>query len=71
MKKKMSRVKGKIKWYNEKKGYGFISGDDGSDYFVHFTQLPKGLFNLDEGQEVNFEPYDTDRGKQAKFLELD
>lgn len=47
--------KGKIKWYNETKGYGFIEKEDGSDIFVHRSGLENTISNLDPGQEVSFE----------------
>ncbi len=48
---------GKVKWFNENKGYGFIAPDDGEkDVFVHYTALEKaGIKNLAEGQKVSFE----------------
>lgn len=58
-------MEGTVKWFNRKKGYGFVAGDDGSEYFVHFTALPKGLF-LNENDRVSFEAADTEKGKQAK-----
>ena len=57
-------MEGKIKWYKKDKGYGFITADDDKDYFVHYTQLPEGVDNIDE-KEVTFETKDTDRGLQA------
>lgn len=58
-------AKGKVKWYNFKKGYGFIIGDDdGEEYFVHYTQLPKGVI-LKEETEAEFEVKETEKGKQA------
>ena len=56
---------GTVKWFNSKKGYGFIEQESGKDVFVHITQLEKiGLKRLDEGQRVGFELYD-DRGRTA------
>lgn len=57
---------GHVKWFNTKKGYGFIEPDSGAkDVFVHITQLEKiGLRNLQNGQKVGFEYYD-DRGRIA------
>ena len=52
-----------------KKGYGFIQGEDGEDYFVHLSAVPKGTF-LRENDQVTFEPVQTDRGKQAQNITL-
>jgi CspA family cold shock protein len=60
-------MKGKIKWYNFRKGYGFIETKEGEDIFVHHTAVPAGT-KLDENDEVEFEIEDTERGKQAKSL---
>ncbi len=57
-------MKGTVKWYNPRKGYGFISGDDGKDVFVHQTAVPEGLF-LNEGDKVEYEVKQTDKGTQA------
>lgn len=59
-------TKGTVKWFNTRKGYGFISPEGGSkDVFVQITQLEKiGLRHLTDGQKVNFETYD-DRGRIA------
>ena len=58
-------MKGTVKWFNGKKGYGFIKGDDGQDYFVHFTSLPRGTF-INEDDSVKFDPVETDKGVQAQ-----
>jgi len=58
-------MKGTIKWYNTRKGYGFIQGEDGKDVFVHRSAIPADL-TLNEGDEVNFEVETSDRGPQAK-----
>ena len=60
-------MKGKIKWYNYRKGYGFITTEEGKEVFVHQTAIPQGV-QLNEEDEVEFEIEDTDRGKQAKNL---
>ena len=58
---------GKVKWFDEKKGYGFIEREDGDDVFVHFSAIQQdGFKNLEEGQEVEFEIVEGDRGLQAE-----
>lgn len=57
-------MKGTIKWYRKEKGYGFVTGEDKKDYFVHYTALPAEADNVD-GQDVEFEVKKTDRGVQA------
>lgn len=60
-------VKGKVKWFNAKKGYGFISSDAGQDVFVHFSEIQsEGYKTLDEGQAVEFEIENDQRGPKAK-----
>jgi len=63
-------MRGFVKWYNIKKGYGFIEGVDGNDYFIHYSNLPEGKFILNEKDEVEFEYEETSRGKQAINLEI-
>lgn len=62
-------MEGTVKWYNRAKGYGFINGEDGGEYFIHFTAIPKGTF-IRENDRVSFEPKDTEKGKQAQNLTL-
>ena len=57
---------GKVKWFNNEKGYGFIEVEGGSDVFVHFSAIQsEGYKSLDEGQEVSFEIVEGNRGPQA------
>ncbi len=60
------RLTGKVKWFNDAKGYGFIERPDGDDVFVHYTAIEgTGFRSLSEGQEVEFEVVDGPKGKQA------
>lgn len=59
-------VKGKVKWFNEKKGYGFIEREDGGDVFVHFSAISgDGFKTLAEGDAVEFEVTQGEKGPQA------
>ncbi len=58
--------KGRVKWFNEKKGFGFISRDGGDDLFVHFSSIKQDGFKvLREGDEVEFEIAEGKKGLQA------
>jgi CspA family cold shock protein len=60
----MSR--GKVKWFNDAKGFGFIEREGGSDVFVHYTAIQsEGFKTLKQGQDVEFEIKDGDKGLQA------
>jgi len=60
------RERGKVKWFNSTKGYGFISREQGGDVFVHFSAIQGGGFRtLDEGEEVEFEVGQSPKGPQA------
>ncbi|WP_100372788.1 cold-shock protein [Bacillus sp. FJAT-45037] len=57
---------GTVKWFNAEKGFGFIEVEGGNDVFVHFSAITgEGFKSLDEGQAVEFEIVDGDRGPQA------
>ena len=59
-------MKGKVKWFNPAKGYGFIGREDGTDVFVHFSAIQsEGYKNLQEGEDVEFEIEQGPKGPQA------
>lgn len=59
-------AEGTVKWFNEQKGFGFITADDGQDVFVHHTSINQdGFRTLDEGQRVSFEIVSGPKGPQA------
>ncbi len=60
-------MRGKVKWFNDAKGYGFIEQPSGGDVFVHFSAIQmEGFKTLAEGEEVEFEVESRDRGMHAK-----
>jgi cold shock protein len=60
------RITGKVKWFNNAKGYGFIEREGGSDVFVHYSAIQgSGFRSLEEGQNVEFEIVDGPKGPQA------
>ena len=59
-------IKGTVKWFNESKGFGFLSQEDGDDVFVHYSSIQSsGFKSLNEGQSVEFEVQDGPTGLQA------
>lgn len=59
-------MKGKVKWFDSKKGYGFLTGEDGREVFVHFTAIEaEGFKSLREGQPVEYEIETGSQGPQA------
>ncbi len=59
-------TQGTVKWFNEKKGFGFLEREDGDDVFVHYSSIQSsGFKKLDEGQSVEFEVQDGPKGPQA------
>lgn len=64
-------VKGTVKWFNESKGYGFLSQDEGEDIFVHYTSIQgNGFRTLKEGQEVEFTVERGPKGLQASNVTI-
>ena len=62
---------GTVKWFDGTKGFGFITGEDGNDVFVHFSQINvEGFKTLEEGQNVTFDVVDGEKGPQAENVEI-
>jgi CspA family cold shock protein len=60
-------ARGKVKWFNEQKGYGFIEQDNGTDVFVHYSSVKgEGFKTLAEGQEVEFDVTQGPKGPKAE-----
>lgn len=59
-------LQGKVKWFSQAKGYGFITGNNNKDYFLHYSNIKmEGFKTLTEGDEVEFEVEATDKGDKA------
>jgi CspA family cold shock protein len=66
------RESGVVKWFDVKKGYGFIKREEGSDVFVHYSSIQGDDFRkLEEGQQVSFIVSETDKGLQAQEVSLE
>lgn len=62
----MAKIKGKVKWFSDKKGFGFLTSDDGVDTFVHYTAIKaEGFKTLKEGDKVEYEVVKGKKGDQA------
>jgi len=60
-------IKGQVKWFDPKKGYGFILGPDGQDVFVHYTHIEgEGFRSLKDGETVEYELIEGEKGFQAR-----
>lgn len=58
------KLNGSVKWFDVRKGFGFISDEDGIDYFVHFSEIQgEGFKRLRDGQDVTFEAGEDDKGR--------
>ena len=65
-------LKGKVKWFDTKKGFGFIQSEDGNDVFVHYTSIQtEGFKNLEQGQEVTFDITEGKKGPQASNVKAE
>lgn len=63
---------GRVKWFNDSKGFGFIERRDGGEIFVHYTAIRQdGHRTLNEGQEVEFDIYEGQKGPEAQNVKLD
>lgn len=64
-------MKGTVKWFNGEKGFGFITTDEGNDVFAHFSQIQKdGFKTLEEGQAVEFDVVEKEKGPQAENITI-
>lgn len=64
-------AKGQVKWFNAQKGFGFIVGEDGADLFAHYSDIAMdGFKTLQEGQVVEYEPGENEKGKKAMNIKI-
>ena len=64
-------MKGTVKWFNQEKGFGFITGEDGKDIFAHFSQIQKdGFKTLNENEEVTYDVIESQKGPQAANIKV-
>lgn len=64
-------AKGTVKWFDRKKGFGFVVNEQGKDVFVHYTTIQlEGFKCLDEGQVVEYEEFNSDKGLQGKNVSI-
>ena len=64
-------ARGRVKWFSDEKGYGFIEMENGEDLFVHYSEIAdEGFRNLEEGSEVEFDVVEGRKGKQASRVEV-
>jgi len=64
-------AKGRVKWFNDQKGFGFITQENGPDVFVHYTAIAgEGFRTLAEGQEVTFDIVESQKGLQASNVQI-
>jgi len=65
------RIDGEVSWFNEQKGFGFITDADGKDIFVHYTEIVRdGFQTLEPGEQVSFEIVDEETGPKAVDVRL-
>ena len=63
-------MRGQVKWFDPKKGYGFIVGPEGQDVFVHYSQIEgDGFRSLKDGEQVDYELIESDKGYQARTVD--
>ncbi|OGO77414.1 MAG: cold-shock protein [Clostridiales bacterium GWB2_37_7] len=64
-------MNGTVKWFNGEKGFGFITGEDGTDVFAHFSQIKvEGYKSLQEGQQVSYDVVKGPKGPQAENITI-